>query len=106
MGILHLVFVLLNFRTLRRLYGRVSDASPGVLDQLWQQQSFTRRIDVALGPAVFPKLAMLMNLAVVKPDRLPVHLLGDEHIAKLVRALNARRSASVYRFFCKATGYN
>ncbi len=106
MGLLHLIFVLWNFRTLRRLYGRVNDASPGVMDQLWQQQSFTRRIDVALGPAVFTKLAMLMNLAVVNPDRLPVHLLGDEQIAKLVRALNDRGSASVYRVFCKSTGYN
>ncbi|KPD12167.1 hypothetical protein [Phaeobacter sp. 11ANDIMAR09] len=106
MGILHLIFVLLNFPTLGRLYSRINTQFPGDVDQLWERQSVERKIDVLFGFAVFAKRAMLMNLAVMQPEELPVYLLGDDQIAKLVGALNDRQSASVYRFFCQVTGYN
>ncbi|QAX31370.1 hypothetical protein [Leisingera sp. NJS204] len=105
MGILHLIFVLFNFRTLGRLYARINQQFPGVMDQLWEQQSFARKIDVVFGFAVFAKRAMLMNFAVMNLDKLPVYLLGDDQIAALVRKLNTGMSAGIYRFFCTVTGY-
>ncbi|KIC27790.1 hypothetical protein [Leisingera sp. ANG-M6] len=105
MGILHLVFVLLNFRTLGRLYARINQQFPGVIDQLWEQQSFARKIDVVFGFSVFAKRAMLMNFAVMNPDKLPIYLLGDDQIALHVRNLNNGMSARTYRFFCAVTGF-
>lgn len=105
MGILHLVFVLFNFRTLGRLCGRINEQFPGAVDQLWERQSFARKIDVVFGFSVFAKRAMLMNFAVMMPDKLPVHWLGDDQIAAHVRKLNGGISAGIYRFVCIATGY-
>ena len=105
MSILHLVFVLLNFRTLGRLYARINQQFPGVIDQLWEQQSFARKIDVVFGFSVFAKRAMLMNFAVMNPDKLPIYLLGDDQIALHVRNLNNGMSALTYRFFCAVTGF-
>lgn len=105
MGILHLVFVLIDFRTLGRLYTRINQQFPGAMDQLWEQQSFARKIDVVFGFAVFAKRAMLMNFAVMNLEKLPVYMLGDGQIAAHVRNLNESTSAGIYRFFCKITGY-
>ncbi len=102
---MHLVFVLLNFRTLGRLYARINRQYPGVVDQLWEQQSIARKLDVVFGFAVFAKRAMLMNFAVMNPEKLPVYLLGDDQVAALVRKLNKGMTAGAYRFFCVATGY-
>ncbi|WP_027256909.1 hypothetical protein [Leisingera aquimarina] len=105
MGWLHLVFVLSNFRTLGRLYARISKQFPGVLDQIWEKQSFSAKADIVFGPAVFAKRAMLLNVAVVCPYKLPVHLLGDDEVAALVRKLNERKLSGAYRYACEVTGF-
>ena len=106
MGIMHLFFVLLNFRTLGRLGARINWKHPSVVDQLWEQQPFARKFDVVFGSAVFSKRAVLLNFAVVNPEKLPVYLLGDDQIAEQIQKLNAGKAASIYRFFCKMSGYD
>lgn len=98
MGFIHLLFVVINFRTLGRLYALLNQRFPGTVDQLWASQSFMTRVDMVLGPAVFAERAMLLNLAIAQPQYLPPVIMGDDQISDLVFKLNERWSAKIYRF--------
>ncbi|WP_127750548.1 hypothetical protein [Parasedimentitalea marina] len=93
----HLLFVLLNFRTLGRMYGQLDKRFPGMVEQLWASQSFIVRMDIIFDPAVFAERAMLLNLAVARPQDLPPVIMGDDQIADLVFKLNRRWHAKIYR---------
>ena len=106
MGFIHLIFVLINFRTLGRLYRQLNKRFPGWVDDLWKSQSVTHKVDLVLGPAVFVERALLLNLVVAQPQHLPPVIMGDDIVSCLVFKLNRRWSAKIYRLISSLTGYS
>ena len=97
MGIIQLTFILLNFFTLGRLIKRVEHLHPGLINDLWNRSSFFDKADVILGFVIFWRRATMLDVAVVRPQELPVYLLGDDQVAALVTKLHQHWAASAYR---------
>lgn len=106
MGIVHLICVLINFRMLGRLYRQLEKMFPGWIDDLWNSQSVMHKVDLVLGPAVFAKRAMLLNLVVAQPQNLPPVIMGDDIVSSLVFKLNRGWTAKIYRMISSLTGYS
>lgn len=72
MGIWHNLFVLWNFRTLKKLRLRIESHFPGQTPRTRRGLELATKLDLHLKPVLFPELATLQLLAVAVPDRLPL----------------------------------
>ncbi len=104
MGIWHNFFVLWNFRTLKKLRGRIESRFPGQTPKMWRDFGGAQKLDLHLGPVLYPELAILQLLAVAAPDRLPLHVLGDDAVAAYVTRLRRGPVARLYRVLAGITG--
>ena len=104
MGIWHNLFVLWNFRTLKKLRLRIETRFPGQTPKMWRDFGAAQKLDLHFGPFFFPELAILQWLAVAAPDRLPLHVLGDDEVAAHVTRLRRGPVAALYRTLAELTG--
>jgi len=88
-----------------RLRAIINRKFPNVVDDLWSQQSFAIRLDMMLGPAVFCRHALLLNLSVINLTCFPVQIFGDDEIARLVGTLRNRYLNVIYGNLCRLAGY-
>lgn len=61
-------------------------------------------MDILFGPAIFAERAMLLQIAILCPQHLPIHTLGDPVIGAAVTRLHKAHLSRVYRFLARASG--
>lgn len=93
MDVFPLTFVLLHFTTLGRLVKRIEHLQPGIIYDLWRRTEALVLVNVE----VFPRRSVMLKVATVCPQEIPVHLLGDDQVAALVAKLHKHWSAPLYR---------
>ena len=103
-GIWHNLFVLWNFRTLKKLRLRIETLFLGQSGKLWRDLEWGEKLDLHLGPVLFPELATLQLLAVAAPERLPLYVLGDDQVAAYATRLRRGPAAALYRTLAELTG--
>lgn len=77
------------------------------MEKIWGDLGFFARWDIAASPTIFTAVsdrAALMFLFVAKREDIPVSLLGDDEVAKLVFQLNGKASAKLFRHLAALTG--
>ena len=89
--------VLSRYRSLGRLKAAIKTNFPGVLDQLWEHYVRDSIVESVFGPPLFRKRAMLLYFSVLRPNYLPVYLLGKEDVSSLVIELHSSSLAEFYR---------
>ena len=104
MGIWHTLFVPWNFRTLRKLRLRIETHFPGQSPRMRRDLERATKLDIYLGPVLFPELAILQMLAVAAPDRMPLYVLGDDEVAAQITRLRHGPVARLYRILAELTG--
>ncbi|MCA0870565.1 hypothetical protein LCL97_07010 [Seohaeicola saemankumensis] len=71
---------------------------------MWRDFGAAQKLDLHFGPVLYPELAILQWLAVAAPDRLPLHVLGDDEVAAYVTRLRRGPAAALYRVLAELTG--
>ena len=77
------------------------------MEKIWDDLGHFVHWDIAAAPTIFTTVsdrAALMFLFVAKRDDIPVFLLGDDEVAKLVLQLNDKTSAKLFRRLAVLTG--
>ncbi|MEL0438382.1 hypothetical protein [Phycobacter sp. K97] len=75
------------------------------MEKIWDNLGHFARWDITASPTIFTAVsdrAALMFLFVAKREDIPVFLLGDDEVAKLVFQLNGKTSA---KLFCRLAAF-